>query len=335
MHLTVILPVTEISQAGEVRRTAAALAARLGLRDTEEGRLAIIATELAGNLARHAERGACLLRPVQEGERIGLELIALDHGPGMANVERCLEDGYSTAGTPGTGLGAVSRQADYFDIYSLAGKGTAVLARVWKGGNRRMKSSRAALGVIHAPKPGEEVSGDGWSIQYDAGRMVLCVADGLGHGAAAATAAQRAVEAFDEVWRQGPVFVLEEAHGRLRSTRGAAVAVADLDRHRRTLTFSGIGNISASVIGPDGRHGMISQNGTIGYEARRIQPFTYEWPEDGLLVMHSDGLSASWNLEKYPGLTERDPGLIAAILYRDCCRGRDDATVVVTRGECP
>ena len=59
--------------------------------------------------------------------------------------------------------------------------------------------------------------------------------------------------------------------------------------------------------------------------------FSYAWPEDGLLVLHSDGLSTSTGLESYPGLAARDPVLIAGVLYRDFSRGRDDATVVVAK----
>jgi hypothetical protein len=55
----------------------------------------------------------------------------------------------------------------------------------------------------------------------------------------------------------------------------------------------------------------------------------HAWPEHGLLVMHSDGLTGRWTLDRYPGLLVRHPALVAAVLYKDFLRGRDDATVVV------
>ena len=334
MQDTVRLPVTEASQAGEARRVVASLSARLGMDETERGRLAIITTELAGNLARHAKNGVLLLQSIQQGDSHGLELLALDQGPGMENAQLCLVDGYSTGGTPGTGLGAVSRQADQFDIHSVPRVGTAIVARVWRKARKGVFPMPVA-GAVNVPKPGEDVCGDDWCVRCDAERMTLCVVDGLGHGLHACEAARGAVEAFEAVWKEGPVAVLEESHAALRSTRGAAMAVAEMRPDRGKVHFSGVGNIAASIIAADGRHGLISQNGTLGFEARRIQPFDYDWSNGSLLVMHSDGLTANWGLERYPGILGRDLSLIAGVLYRDFCRGRDDATVVVTRGEWP
>ena len=101
---------------------------------------------------------------------------------------------------------------------------------------------------------------------------------------------------------------------------------------RGKLTFAGVGNIAARIYaGSESRQNLVSLNGTAGHQCDRIQDFSYPWPEDGLLVLHSDGLSTGTGLESYPGLAARDPALIAGVLYRDFCRGRDDATVVVAK----
>jgi hypothetical protein len=95
-----------------------------------------------------------------------------------------------------------------------------------------------------------------------------------------------------------------------------------------------VGNIAARIYdGSLSRHNLVSLNGTAGHQCERIQEFNYPWPEDGLLILHSDGLSTSTGLETYPGLAARDPALIAGVLYRDFCRGRDDATVVVVKAK--
>src|SRR5687768_10037593 len=133
MHDPVILPVTEPSQVGEARRAAAALAGRLGFDDRDAGKVALVVTEAATNLVKHARDGAVLLRPLDDAGAVGIEVLALDRGPGMADVGRCLRDGFSTAGSPGNGLGAVRRLAAVLDIYSALGSGTALLARVWAG----------------------------------------------------------------------------------------------------------------------------------------------------------------------------------------------------------
>jgi hypothetical protein len=64
---------------------------------------------------------------------------------------------------------------------------------------------------------------------------------------------------------------------------------------------------------------------------RRLQEFTYEWPPSSLIILHSDGLTTHWALDRYAGLASRRPDVIAGVLYRDFRRVRDDATVVVAR----
>jgi hypothetical protein len=120
-------------------------------------------------------------------------------------------------------------------------------------------------------------------------------------------------------------------HAGLRPTRGAAVAVAELVPSERAVRFAGLGNISGAIAGPTDAHSFVSHNGIAGHEMRKIQEFTYQWPVGSLLVMHSDGVSARWDLGRYPGLASRHPSVVAGVLYRDYSRGRDDALVVVVR----
>ena len=123
---------------------------------------------------------------------------------------------------------------------------------------------------------------------------------------------------------------MERIHAALRPTRGAAVATAEIDRERGVLHYTGIGNISGLAIAPSGtvQH-LVSHPGTAGHEVHKIATFHYPWPAGSILIMHSDGLSSHWSLEKYPGLSSRHPSVIAGVLYRDFHRQRDDATVVV------
>ncbi len=334
MSRTLYLPVTEPSGAGEARRLVQYLAASLGLDETDAGRAALVATELAGNLVKHAARGGHLLaQPAAWSGGAGVEILSLDSGPGMANVARCLRDGFSTAGSPGTGMGAVSRMADEFDVHSAAGVGTALAARVWAGGRRDSPAAGPAYAGVSIPKPGQEVCGDAWAAAERDGRTVVLVADGLGHGPEAAAASREAVRIFEATPGSDPVELLERVHGGLRSTRGAAAAVAVVDRAARSVRFAGVGNIAASVLAGGESRSMVSLGGIVGHEARRIQPFDYPFPAGALLVLHSDGLGSRWTLDRYPGLTTRDPLVVAGVLFRDFVRGTDDATVVAVRDE--
>jgi anti-sigma regulatory factor (Ser/Thr protein kinase) len=326
---TVALPVTEASQVGDARRAAAALAEELGLPETEAGRVALVVTEAASNLVKHARDGLLLLRAL-EGPP-GVEVLALDRGPGMADVGRCLRDGYSTAGSPGTGLGAIARLAGVFDIHSTPA-GTSLLSQFRAAPPAPAgPSAGLQIGVVSVPYPGEAVSGDGWAVARAGGRDQVLVVDGLGHGVEAAAAAREAVRAFRQNVGLAPAEVVRALHGALQPTRGAAAAVADLDLPGETLRYAGVGNIGGAVLADGTSRSLVSHNGTLGHALYKAREFSYPFPKGATLVMHSDGLATRWGLDAYPGLALRHPGLIAATLFRDFRRGRDDVTVLAAR----
>ena len=181
---------------------------------------------------------------------------------------------------------------------------------------------------------GEEVCGDSWAIDDAEGRATVLVVDGLGHGPQAAEAAREAVRVFRETAPLGPAEVIRLAHAALRSTRGAAVAVARIDRERGEVRFAGVGNISGAIVHPtdeNSRTSMVSHNGTVGHTIRKVQEFIYPWAPGSLLVMHSDGMATQWQVGRYTGLAASHPGLIAGVVYRDFRRSRDDVTIVVVR----
>jgi anti-sigma regulatory factor (Ser/Thr protein kinase) len=326
-----LIPVTESSQAGFARRTAAALAARLGFNEEEQGKVALVASEAAKNLVAHAREGQLLLRELHAGAHTGVELLAIDKGPGMVDVDRCMQDGYTTTGTGGSGLGAMRRQSALFDIHSVPGMGTVVLAQLWAG--KPPPPPRLTVGVVCVPKPGEEVCGDYWGVDLKEGRFYVLVADGLGHGPDAARASRAAVVSFLEQGSRTVVELLRGMDPELRSTRGAAVSIATLDGAQ--LHYAGVGNIAAAVVTPGGIQRMVSMNGTLGHQTHRMQQFSYSWGPGSLLVMCSDGLSTQWKVDPYPGLLARHPSVVAGVLYRDFVRGRDDVTVLVARESDP
>lgn len=325
----IALSVVESSQVGEARRAVAALAANLGFDPVASGRAALIVTESATNLHKHGRDGQLILQPHRRGEVIGIDVLALDKGPGIADLGRSFRDGFSTAGTPGTGLGAIQRQSALMDIYSRVPSGTALLARLWPG--QAPPKGRFEVGSVGIPLAGEEVNGDAWTMAEKGRSALVMMADGLGHGLFATEASSAAMRIGRENVRLGPAALLEMIHHGLRATRGAAVAVAEVDPENEILRYAGVGNITGMVLSDGLSRSLVSHNGTVGHEARKFQEFTYPFPGGAVLVMHSDGLSARWSLESYPGLLSHDPSLIAGVLYRDANRGRDDATVLALR----
>lgn len=328
------LRLQEQSQIADARRRVVALANFLDFDETQRAKVALVVTEMATNLVKHVPHGGQLLVwGIVEQDMTGLEILSLDGGPGIESVRRALQNGYSTVGSPGTGLGAIQRQAAFFDIYSRPHQGTAMLVHLWAkpGSPRQPSQRRLILDGIHVAKPGQDVSGDAWAVSYRPDGALLLLADGLGHGPDAALAAGEAVKAFYRQHRRPPAQILEAIHRELSNTRGAAVAVAHVALDTKQVTYAGIGNISTLLLAPDGRRQLVSYNGTVGHLIHKIREFNYPWSEETVMVMHSDGLNTRWSLDAYPGLARRHPALIAGVLYRDFRRGNDDVAIVVAR----
>jgi anti-sigma regulatory factor (Ser/Thr protein kinase) len=327
------LGVSARSDVGECRRAAKRLAEQYRFDDTSVGRICIIANELANNIVSHAGSGEFLVQMLDDGSNPELELLAIDNGPGMKDVEQCLRDGYSTAGTPGTGLGAISRLSTIFDVFSVVDQGTVVLSRTTPGRapQRAPATVKPALefGAICLAITGETECGDAWRIAESDNAIAALVADGLGHGPLAATASQAACKAYSAGPFDEPSRIMEGLHRALSGTRGAAAACVILRIPQRKAVYAGVGNICGRILASERSQGMVSHNGTLGVQLLRTQQFEYGWPEDSRVVMHSDGLATKWALEDYPGLSRRHCATIAAVLYRDFNRTRDDVTVLV------
>ena len=326
----VVIHALEASQAAAARHGVQRLARGLEFDETRQGRAAIVATEAVTNMLKHAGGGTFLARPLVEESGNGIEMLAIDAGPGMADLQGSRRDGVSTTGTAGTGMGAMDRQADQIQVYTVPGDGTIVRMVLWNREDAHVAGSYE-LGVVCVPKPGETVCGDAWAMQLHDEGVTFVVADGLGHGPEASRAATNAVDVLAQFPTYSAGRVLDLAHARLRPTRGAAVAVI---RHRREageIAFAGAGNIAGSVIAGEARRAMVSHNGIVGHNVHRTQEFAYPWQPGELLVAHSDGLESQWSLAGLPAIGAQHPSLIAAALFRRHWRKRDDVTVLVAR----
>jgi anti-sigma regulatory factor (Ser/Thr protein kinase) len=330
MHSSAVR-VEDGSKVVEARRAALDHARALAWGEVSSANVAIVATEIATNLAKHARDGLVSITTLG-GARKRLHILAVDHGPGIQDLEQSFRDGYSTAGSPGTGLGAVRRLASSLDVLSARDKGTVLMAEMSES-DRRLQGAaeRFAVGGLSVPRPGESVCGDAWDARHDSGCLAVFVCDGLGHGAIAAQAAMLAIRTFRGAPAVNPTDAMTRIHHALRATRGAAGAIAIIDPSAGTVRYCGVGNVSGAIVAGTAIRHLVSHNGTLGHNAARIVEFTYPWPSGASLVMHSDGVSAKWGAEEWPGIWQRAPGMAAGVIYRDRRRASDDATVVVAR----
>jgi anti-sigma regulatory factor (Ser/Thr protein kinase) len=321
--------VTHPSDIAAARRAGQRMAAAIGMDETRSGKLALVISEAATNILKHAVDGRLFLSEVRRGEARGIDVVALDRGPGIGNLANALRDGVSSVGTAGTGLGAMRRLADEFDAYAPRDKGAAFFMRLWNGA--APPPLPVAIGAVCIPIAGEEQNGDAWAVAPLRNGVALMSVDGLGHGADAALAAGAAVATLAMRPALAPALQVDACHLALRATRGAAMAVAQLDFGNDELRFAGIGNISACIIDGAARKQMVSHNGIVGHNMRKVQEFAHPCPPGALVVLHSDGIGTGWDLASYPGLASCNPALVAAVLLRDFGRARDDASVLVVR----
>jgi anti-sigma regulatory factor (Ser/Thr protein kinase) len=339
------VPVHDSTRVRDARVAAEAAAARAGLDEGRAAGCALVATELATNLLKHAGGGLILLDVVSrpdpdraDGAAPMVQIVAIDHGPGVRDIAGALRDGFSTTSSLGAGLGTCRRVADDFDLHSTVGRGTIALARLGARKGRRAKPASAApavrAGGVNVPFAGAEFSGDAWAWVRSGDLTTLMLADGLGHGVAAARASSAAVQQLYRAPELPPAQLLRRLEGALRDTRGAAVAVAQLDISAGRLLFAGIGNIGARLRTGAEWQPLLSRPGIVGaHRAAHLPQHEVAWGDDRLLVLHSDGLPSRWSPGPAAHSPSLDPAVIAAVIVRDASSParpvRDDTTVAV------
>jgi anti-sigma regulatory factor (Ser/Thr protein kinase) len=332
------VPVHDSTRVRDARVAAENAATLAGLDEPRTAAAALVATELATNLLKHAGGGQLLIdvvppRPPAEGGPL-VQIAAIDHGPGIADVSAALRDGYSTARSLGAGLGTCRRIADDFDLYGVPGRGTVALARVGALPEDRAPAAAVRVGGVNIPFGGAEYSGDAWAWARWGDRLTLMMADGLGHGPEAAQASTAATEALHRAAHLPPAEALVHLDSALRGTRGAAVAVAQVETGAGLLRFAGIGNIGARLREGGTWRSLLSRPGIVGVHQRAtLREDCLPWAADRLLILHSDGLPSRWTPPSDARLLAADPAVVAAVTVRDASSSawpvRDDTAVAV------
>ncbi|MCW2864306.1 MAG: magnesium or manganese-dependent protein phosphatase [Actinoallomurus sp.] len=326
--------VADESQVHGAAAAASAAALAAGLDAADLATCELLATELATNLVRHAVGGRLLMNVSGRG---AVQIVAVDRGPGIADVAASMTDDFSTGSSLGAGLGACRRGAAQFDLYSRVGQGTVVLARV--GPAAAEPSGLIEVGGVITPHPDESAVGDGFGLAWETHRMTVGVVDGLGHGVEAAEARQAALELLEQQPALGSAGLLREIDEGLRVTRGAAAAIAQIDGWSRQLSFAGVGNVTGRLFRPRADQTLISRPGILGAghgvgvaaRPRLHRLVSADWIAPAVLVLHTDGITSRWDPADYPGTDHHHPAILAALIWRDALRGGDDATVVVVR----
>jgi serine/threonine-protein kinase RsbT len=122
------------SEVVQVRHLVRACAVDCGFTLVEQTKLVTAASELARNMVDYGGGGTLRIEVLDDGRRKGVRLTFVDHGPGIADIQQALRDGFTTGSGMGLGLGGAKRLSNEFDIESRPGEGTRVTITRWRGG---------------------------------------------------------------------------------------------------------------------------------------------------------------------------------------------------------
>lgn len=323
--------VTDRSHGAMISQHTRQLSHELGFASKKKGELDILVAELVSNLVKYGNDGELLIRPIQDNHQTGMEIISVDSGPGMADPTQMLEDGVSTGGSLGQGLGAIQRLSDEFQLYSQPGTGTVVLARLYQHRSpQKLTSQLADVRWICVPKAGEHVCGDACYYQLTTSSLKLFLGDGLGHGVAAEIAVSQAINQLSQSRETMPEKLLALIHQGTTGTRGLVGTCAVFDFSTRKWMICGVGNITTKLSTPRGVKGFMAQNGILGYVIPpTLLPSEMPYERGQWLIMTSDGLRSRWNPARYAGINQYDASILAAVIYKECARHTDDMSVLV------
>lgn len=341
----VILRVRNNSDVGQVARKAQQLAKEIGFSDVAQEEIKITANELASNLIVHnAVEGNIFLYPLYRYDESGIAVVSSDQGPGIASISSAMADHRSTAGSMGCGLGAVKRLMDEFDIVSTPAEGnkhradyvnynggTLIVSRKWCNSvvHKPRQKNTFQWGAVSRPLPGYKENGDAYYIKETDTDIFAVVIDGLGHGHEAEEASQMALSVIKEKETMPFEQLFPYLHETLMGTRGVALTAISLDKIKRSFTHSAVGNVESRLF-PNQTNSPLTRSGVLGHG--KLPPLrirSYPWPDNGMLIIHTDGITSRWGHLTETDALKHHPLLVSHFLLHNYERPRDDATVLV------
>lgn len=299
-------------------------AQRAGLSETDTEWMLLAVSELAQNQLDHAIDGTIACSVVRRGGVLGIEIEAVDRGPGIA------EPGSAIAGLlPGRGLGVglagVRRNVGELDVDVRIGASTTLRIRRFASEVPRHPEVAVIGRGLELP------SGDSaWVARRD-GALWLAAIDGLGHGEPARQASEQALAFLRRQEQFEPTSVLEGLHEALRQTRGAAITLARWDVRARVLEVAGVGNVAARLYANDGHlQGTVPTPGVLGHR-RFVRPRLHrlEVAPRSVLLLATDGIAS--RIDPVPSIVGRSAAHIAQVVMAQAGKEHDDALVLIAR----
>ena len=312
-----------------------AVSRRMGFSDLKREYMELVCNEMVTNQNKYAA-GNGLVQIWETSDPVPtLDLFAFDYGKGILNVRNAIQDGYTTAGTMGKGLGAIQRLSDQSEIYSLPVEhakdsdwhGTAVWSRFYLGDTD--PEYFHDLGIYTRAYQDSTFNGDLIQVRTGESKTRWLHMDGLGHGREAAEVVEGIGQFLDS---ETPVDgLMQRLSSALQGTRGAVAMICEVDSISRNMTICGVGDMVAHLISRGEKKAISFSPGVLGHAHRSLETFSYDFPDQALLITASDGLRRSMTLRSFPDLWRLHPQLIALVLGQVVGRHNDDRSVFIIR----
>ncbi len=319
-----------------LRSRLGAISQRMGFSELKRENMLLVASEMVTNQVKHAG-GTGMIQIWQQPGPV-LDMLALDYGPGIDNLEHAQRDGYSTVNTLGKGLGSIRRLSDESFIYTQQANamvkkwnGSIFLARFYPGSKEANGSGTPAIevGLFSRSLSDDRYNGDRIYLHNTNGKLRWLHLDGLGHGeqAQAATANLAAHLAHCAT----PGELLEAVDRQLKDTRGAVAIACEINQIERSLNISGVGDMHAHLIDGNDMQNLSFAPGILGKEHKMPAPFSHYLGKHSVVISCTDGIRRNWDVSNFTGLFQHHPQLIAYTLGNIMGRVSDDQSLCVVR----
>lgn len=326
------------------RREIANFSKKIGFKEKEIEQISLAVTELGENLIKHeTDKGVIKYFYFEEGLKSGIEIVSSDRGPGIADINVVIEDGFSSKNSLGIGLGAVKRMMSEFTIKNKSLNqnsrlieekkvGTKIITRKYLIPENVLASEftkKTIFSVFSRGKLGELYNGDNYVLKHFNNFTLFSVIDGLGHGRGADLASIEARACILENYDKTLEEILNLVHNRLKKTRGAALSIGLIDFKKMIFKYAGIGNVLTRVYNSLEPIRPVNYNGTLGVALRTYKVMEYNWNVNNVIVMTSDGISTRYNLDDHPEFKYKHPMIIGNNIFKEFGKNHDDATILI------
>ena len=336
----------------------------MGASAVDKSFIATIVSELASNIIKYATSGSIELRSYEWPGKVKIEVLAIDNGPGIANLNLAMQEHFSSGGTLGLGLSGVKRIADDFEIHSNVGHGTHVLAlknikmdtsqqvlslatAFYSSTSDRLAAFRSTSMVEPPPTlnfeigqrirayPGQSVSGDQvLALPLEEGYL-LAIIDATGHGPEAYKMALMLLTAIKSIASRHLSEMMSQLYELSKGQRGAALGLAFFDTQKQTVHYAGIGNTSLIVFNDKTWQSKawqgVSRDGILGDRLPSFIEQSTTFKPGDMAIMFTDGLSGSLVTNKARTLCIHDANTIAFRLVHFLGKAYDDASCIVLK----